>query len=447
MDAATLAEALADEHPQLRTEFDALAAHRDHLAPGPAVVLEDSADIPLIDRLPAAEGFQLRARIRAGDGDLVLANPRPPRGFEEYYADRLGLGRVRWLHPGAGLELSASTLRSDACMRELVERARAGGLHVKPYLASEAVWDLVTALSRAAGAPLPVAGPPPHLCALANDKTWFLPVAARLLGEDSVPPFRVARSERELSQALTDLPARHVAIRVPTSTAGLGLHMVDTSPPPLVTPPTAPLTPDDLPALVIGWLEPVLASPSVHLWIPPLHHGDPTCDGVILQTFSDPLGTRFSGGVTASLPHPVDARLRSHSLALARLLQLLGYVGRCSLDFILVGDHLEDAAMLCVDCNARWGGASVVVSLVRAVHGRAHRPFAFGFLYDDRLKDADLGELISRLGVGPDDLIVYNAGCMEGAGRLDVAVLADSPQQAMGRLRNDIPTLLDKALQ
>ena len=48
---------------------------------------------------------------------------------------------------------------------------------------------------------------------------------------------------------------------------------------------------------------------------------------------------------------------------MAVVLQHLGYVGRCSLDAILVGNDETTARLYWVECNGRWGGASIPMTL------------------------------------------------------------------------------------
>ena len=50
---------------------------------------------------------------------------------------------------------------------------------------------------------------------------------------------------------------------------------------------------------------------------------------------------------------------------MATVLQHLGYIGRCSLDAIVVGSDQASARHYWVECNGRWGGASIPLTLNR----------------------------------------------------------------------------------
>jgi hypothetical protein len=405
-----------------------------------------------MDQLPYPDSFQLRARLRAGDGDTIVCRPRPPGGFGEYYSDRLRLGRPVWLHPDSDMDLCTAAWKDDRTSAALVRAAREGA-YLHPYHASEAAWGLAGRLARAAGRTVPVLGPPPRLCRLANDKAWFLGVAAELLGADAIPRMRVTRRFAEFQPAVREFSrlSSKLAVRLPDSAGGLGMRVF----------PTYPLCrldgrelaawaadvyrelglSDGSPVLVTSW-EPTLASPSIEAEIPPGTAAAPVFSGVIDQTFTDAECSQFGGGVAGTLPPEIVRCIRQHTSAVAAFLQELGYVGRFSLDFIVTGESFTDAKVRVVDCNARWSGSAVVGTLLdRLFSGRRPQGYAFGFVRHPSLRAVPLSVLIERLEndlwdptTGSGDLIIYNVGHLAVSGRVDVVAIADDPERARRRL-------------
>ena len=72
----------------------------------------------------------------------------------------------------------------------------------------------------------------------------------------------------------------------------------------------------------------------------------------------------------------MDAALGREAGRLAFFLQQLGYVGRCSFDAIILGEDLEHAELHWIECNGRWGGVSIPMTLMnRLVGDWTKRPF------------------------------------------------------------------------
>ena len=68
--------------------------------------------------------------------------------------------------------------------------------------------------------------------------------------------------------------------------------------------------------------------------------------------------------------------MASESGRLGFFLQQLGYVGRCSFDAIILGDDLEHAELHWIECNGRWGGVSIPMTLINRLTGDwTRRPF------------------------------------------------------------------------
>lgn len=447
---------------ELRAQKAATIDRRKWAAAGRAVLFDDYSAIRLMDQISYPDGFQLRARLRAGDDDIILCRPRPPSGFDDYYSERLQLGHPVWLHPDSEMDLCAAAWNDSRTSAALVEAAR-GGAYLHPYHASEEAWQLAGRLSRAAHRSVPVLGPPPRLCRLANDKSWFLSMVAELLGAEAIPRLRVTRRFAEFPAVVQEISRRSpkLAVRIPDSAGGLGMRVFATdslrrlSQQAIVAWAAEVYRDlglrDGFPVLVTSWEE-TLASPSIEVRIPP-GVAAPICGRVIDQVFTDVERSQFGGGVAGLLPYEIVRRLHRHALAVAILLQGLGYVGRLSLDFIVIGRSFVEADVRVVDCNARWSGGSVLGAMLDRLFSQ-HRPlpYAFGFLRHPLLRAVPFHVLIERLedrlwnpSTGRGDLLVHNVGHLASSGRVDIVVLADDAETARCHLHDLSQAVADGA--
>jgi len=64
--------------------------------------------------------------------------------------------------------------------------------------------------------------------------------------------------------------------------------------------------------------------------------------------------------------------LASEGTRLAVLLQELGYFGRCSFDAVISGPDLDNAELHWIECNGRWGGVSLPMTLANRLSGGSH---------------------------------------------------------------------------
>ncbi|MDH3595478.1 MAG: hypothetical protein OEU09_01285 [Rhodospirillales bacterium] len=385
----TAGRLLADE-PLLRVTEPFGATVTTGLGPWPGFFLEDHSWISLFDRRSDI-AYSYRALLLAGAGDLVaIAAPRNI-AFEHYCRDLLGLGRAEVLVPavsGAGLPLAVRCAKDPAVLDRVAERARSGGgLNVVPYMGTGGVWMLAGKVAARSGVEVRVAAPPPRLTRRVNDKLWFAQRVIELFGGRALPPASAAFSLAALAGRLAALARRHAAVAVKlTGSASSAGNLV--------------LESDELagvslgalrnrlhrllqrigwrgefPLLVTAWEHPIIASPSVQLWIPERGAGDIAVEGIFDQTV---VGTArmFSGAAQTALPGRWQSLLAHEAALLGCLFQELGYFGRCSFDAILVGDHLASAELHWIECNGRWGGTSIPMTLVnRLVGDWRRRPF------------------------------------------------------------------------
>jgi hypothetical protein len=351
--------------------------------PWPALVIEDHSAIALFETAGDL-AYSYRAMLLAGGGDLVVIGVPPSPSFEAYCREVLGLGRVEILRPRAGAAHNSLALRAaddfDLVARAAQRARRSGGLNLLPYMGTGGVWTLAGRIAVRAGRPLRVAAPPPRLARRVNDKLWFALRIAEVLGPQAAPTTASAYGLAALAGRVRAMSERFasVAVKLVDSASSAGNLVLDARE--LADLPLVTLARrlrwtlhglgwrGGFPVMVSAWEAPVLASPSVQLWLPPRGAGLPVIEGVFDQTV---LGRSavFSGATQSALPPAWLARLAGEAGRLAVLLQELGYVGRCSFDAILVGETGADAALHWVECNGRWGGVSIPMTLANRLLG------------------------------------------------------------------------------
>jgi hypothetical protein len=371
------------------------------------------------------------------------------RSFETYCRETLRLGQVNIVSPALSTpdKSLATYCRHDPdVLAQLVARARQhGGMSVKPHIGTGAVWALAATIAAQSGITVRVAAPPPRLTQRVNDKLWFTRRVSELLGPRAIPPSYFAFGPAALTGRVATLAKRYeqVAIKVPNSSGSLGnLTLASSSlrymsvravQDRLLTLLRGLGWRDVYPLLVSVWECPVVVSPSVQLWIPEQAHGDPVIEGVFNQVVEGAVG-EFIGVMPTTLPETWRLRLAHESMLLGCLLQALGYFGRCSFDAILVGEDLDSATLHWIECNGRWGGTSIPMTLAnRLVGDWSRRPFVavqrghvqtpyrdFAAVLD-RLKD-----VLFRAGQSVGGVVLLIPGRFEDGTGLDFMVLSET---------------------
>jgi hypothetical protein len=360
-----------------------------HTRPGMSanlwLVIGDTREIALC-RIGREATYEYRLSLLARPGDLVVFGGEPHRDFERYRSQQIGLGPIVCVNPRPSpgnplLSLAERCLLDSAAFSQIVEGTKlAGGLTIVPYIGMGSVWRLAAAVADATGLCVYVASPPPRLTRRVNDKLWFAQLAAAILGEATLPPTYAAHGPANLAHRIRSLArsAERVVVKVPDSAGGVGnvclaaREAVDASLSDLRNRVLRLLRAAGwcgaYPLLVAVWEAPVLGSPSVQLWIPAVADGPPIIEGLFEQIFAGEQGS-FIGSVPAELPEKWRRRLAEDAMRLASALQLLGYFGRCSLDTLLVGKTFDSAVLHWIECNGRWGGVSVPLTLVNRLTG------------------------------------------------------------------------------
>lgn len=438
----------------------------------PSLLIEDHSGILHARASGADVIYKYRALVLAGEGDmLAVGGPRNP-AFESYCRDFLKLGRVAVLCPAAGGPDRPLAL---ACAEDagLVERAAreargAGALNVVPYMATGGTWLLAGRIARRARVPIRLAGSPPNLTRQVNNKIWFARRVREALGQNAVPPSQAVYGIVGLVGHLRRLCRSYefVAVKLTHSAASRGNLVLDSTEVAGLSPAAMRARLEQLmcmsgweprfPMQVTAWEVPLLASPSVQLWIPLAGAGDPVVEGVFDQIVCGRVA-RFSGAEPCQLPDRWKQRIALEAALLGTLFQQLGYFGRCSFDAVVAGGESGDAKLHWVECNGRWGGVSIPMTLANRVRGdwsaggfKVASPGTEGFgatdaaqflqRFDDALYRPGLhsagaillspGRLQAGLGI---DLLILGADAADVRRRSDslLARLADHPRGPM----------------
>ncbi len=425
------------------------------LGPWPALVLEDHSAIRLFEDAGNLM-YSYRALLLAGAGDLVVIGVPRSESFERYCRECLNLGRVRVLVPyddAVGKSITRRCLDDP----ELIERSadlarRSGGLNVTPYMGTGVTWLLAARIASCAECEVCVAAPPPRLTRRSNDKLWFAERVKELFGGAALPPSHPVFGLTALAARVADLARRHetVAIKLPDSASSEGNMVLDIGRTVLASPGRLRADLEDrlrgvgwlgrYPILVTAWEQPLLASPSAQLWIPPRNQGEVVVEGIFDQTVT---GTArvFAGAAPTALSGPWQDRIAQEAGRMGYLFQRLGYVGRCSFDAIVVGVDEARADLHWVECNGRWGGTSIPMTLANRLTGDWRRKPFVVIERDDlsgpaRPLDSFLEEYAEDLylpGRQSRGAVVLSPGQIERGSGFEVMVLGDTLEEARGQ--------------
>jgi hypothetical protein len=452
-----LAEKLKREEPNLAntTPFgDRVSAG---LAPYPSLVLEDHSWITLYETVGDVS-YSYRACMLAGDDDVVVVGIERCPAFEDYCRHTLGFGDFDIVSPPSqrnGRTLAVRCAQDPNFVQLIAERARrSGGLNVVPYMGTGGTWHLAGCIARASGVPVTVAAPPPQLTRRVNDKIWFSRCVREALGSRAQPRTFAAYGLTTVLKEVSLLARRDaaVAVKLPSSASSSGNLILDTSAfrrlslrrqrQELETVLKGTGWRGDFPLLVSTWESPVLASPSVQLWIPGADEGEVVVEGIFDQILAAP-SFAFCGAAPTRLVRTLQERLVNEAAALGFLFQRLGYFGRCSLDSILVGVSESEAQIHWVECNGRWGGTSIPMTVGnRLVGDWARVPLAIcersddrapSWLFDDFCRDMDAH--LFRQGGPPAGAVVLTPSRIESGAGYEFLVFGRDPDDLHTRVQ------------
>lgn len=412
--AVQLAVSLRNEKRCLKrlSQFDKVACKQ--LDDAPTLHIDDYSEIPLHNRERHAIYMQQRACLRAAPGDWVATTHPVDPDFVDYFEERLQVQPLNWIATRSKnpLKLALSCIRDRDARRKLSQAVRREGLrYIHPHLASFDVWELADWLREFTRMPIEVIGPPVDVCRFANDKVEFAELVVRLLGEEYVPQTVGAYCVATLSEAVRDLAKTHpyLGVKIPNGVGGHGNFFVDSkdirgrsllevhsyltnrfSSAGIAT--TGRM-------LVDVWETEVLKSGSVQTWIPPITVGPPIIEGLFEQLIEGEQG-HFEGSRLLDAPESMTSQIVDQAFLLTTVFQQLGYVGRCSFDFLLVGDAIDNARVEYIECNGRWGGTSAPMTLVNRLVDDSECELSFEtFRIGDRsLPEMTFPEIANRFG-------------------------------------------------
>ena len=415
--------------------------------------LDDWSEIQQVSTMEDPTPLQDRARLRAVTGDVVAAMVPPLDDYEAYCQDCLGLGAVQWLHP----RLSRSPANvATACWEDRVVRRKLlhalrdkAWLYLHPHMGTQAAWGLAALLRESSHRPVKVIAPPPGVTRLLNDKAEFANLVMHLFGPTAVPTTVAVWDAAHAAAEIRALSphVNTIGVKLPSAAGGDGNLLVSAADlrEHTLTEITAELKQllprwDWQPGekLVVNvWRKNTIAAPSVQVWIPPRQDGEPVVEGLFWQRIVGRTG-HFAGSQPVTARTEFHERITRPCWLLARFCQQLGYIGRCSFDLILVGESLDDACAEFVECNGRWGGTSLPMTLLNQVFGDwnarsftnrifqlpAERHWSFAEL------QRTLGESLFDRRTGQGHYIVYNPSRLTAVSVASIIALGDSPEEA-----------------
>jgi len=429
----------------------------------PVLRLDDFSGIPFLVDITGVEEYQHRARLRANPEDLYAAVTPATPGYEPYCQEKLNLAPVDFVQAApveSGLALARACSEGAARTRILQRLEADGSMTIDPFMGIDEVWELARSLAQSAGAPVSVVAPPPPVTWIANDKHLFSQLVESVLGPEWLVETRIGRSPEALARELLSLAERHaqVGLKRLRCASAMGNKVFAAAE-------IQGRSVDDVAAnvsrfldrtewqgdedvQVVAW-EQVDDSPSTQLWIPPAELGAPRLDGVFEQLLEGEHKV-FVGSRPSTLPPAVNTAAGEGSIAIALALQSLGYVGRCSFDFVLVGDPDGEFQLHFTECNGRWGGTSIPMTFLdRLLAGRQRPPYRAQDFVHPGLVGASFSDLVEQVGseaydaqIGTGRFIFYNTGPLEGFGKLDVIAMGETQRQAEAALEEDLPRIL-----
>jgi hypothetical protein len=198
--------------------------------------------------------------------------------------------------------------------------------------------------------------------------------------------------------------------------------------------------------LVGSWETEVLSTPSSQIWIPPAGDGPPLVEGLYVQMLEGMEGM-FVGSRPHDFPRELQETMVNRSWLLALLFQYLGYVGRCSFDMILVGEDLDSCVLQFVECNGRWGGTSIPMSLMNRLFGDwAGHPYSAREIVLPGLERVTFDELLRHLQPDVFDIrtargrfLLYNPRALTVRPGLNALALGKTWEEAESGVRVELP--------
>ncbi len=461
-----IAERLVSNEPALSTKYAFGPSVKSGMLDGPMLVIGDHSEIPLISA-EAGDLYQYRMALLARDGDIVAISARRTREFERYIATTLGLGTSEFLDVDSTrtplcVPLAKLCCEDETAFERIVAVTRDRGcLTIMPHIGTGHPWLLAGAVARSSHRPVRIAAPPPRLTRRVNHKLWFSELVSKVLGSQAQPKVFHTYGPAALVGQVTSLARRYdrIAVKVPDSAGSAGNISIwskdirDLSSAAVHSRLFALLHDlgwdDKYPLLTQVWDCPVHCSPSVQCWIPNQDEGQPIIEGIFEQIVE---GTEaeFVGSRPAQLPANLQATLADQAYKLTTVLQSCGYYGRCSFDAVFVGPSIDSATIHWIECNGRWGGVSIPMTLVNRLTGDwTSKPFVVVQKYVTIYPPLHLDDVLERLaerlfvpGQTDEGIVVLSPIGYKTTKRLHFAALGRTPERAVSRAKEAAGLLL-----
>ena len=429
------------------------------LSTHPCLHLDDLTGIPFTENVVGVELYQQRARVRAKTGDMFAASCPPVLEYEWYNRKVLGLGSPTFIHAfdAPRPDAVAEACRSGFTLHHLAALAnRSGGLTVHPYMGILSVWQLASELQDATEMPIRVLGPTPAATQLANNKVFFTQFIEEHFHSDWVAPSKQAHTPEGMAMGLYELAQKYpkVALKMPECASAMGIEVfaakdiLGAHPQELVHQIDAFLTEKEWeknsPVQMVAWLS-ATHSPSSQVWISGDTEEVPDVQGIYEQLFTGPEKV-FLGSTPSDLPKHIQTKIKDMSASVAKALQKIGYVGRCSFDFIIV-----NGKPIFIECNGRWGGTSTPMHLVDRIFPEGRPQYVAKDIQDDRLIGCRFKDLVEAFGdrlyrpqAGTGSFILYNVGCLAQFGKFDVIAIGATQEEAINQATVTLEQILSE---
>jgi hypothetical protein len=449
-----IAERLVSNEPAL-SNTDAFGPDvRSGMLDGPMLLVGDHRDIPLISD-EASDLYQYRMSLLARDSDIVAFNAERNREFERYLEATLGLGAAEFLEVDAvekrcSIPLAKRCREDHRAFERIIATARDHGcLTIMPHIGTGHAWLLAGAVAQSSGRPIRVAAPPPRLTRRVNHKLWFSELVANVLGPQAQPKIFHTYGPAALVGQATSLARRYdrIVIKVPDSAGSAGnislwskdirglssravhqrllalLHQLGWA--------------GNYPLLTQVWDCPIQSTPSIQCWIPDPDEGLPIIEGIFEQIVEG-IDAEFVGSRPAQLPAKLSAAFADQAYRLAIVLQFCGYYGRCSFDAVILGTSVRPGKIHWIECNGRWGGVSVPMTLVNRLTGDwTRKPFIVVQKYVTLSAPLRMADVLERLndrlfvpGQTGEGIVILTPPGKETTRRLHFAALGQTLEDA-----------------
>ncbi len=434
----------------------------DHVKSGDggktAILLSDRSEIRLLSNT-GTDPLAYRMALLASSGDGIILTQEKNTSFEQYLGNILGLkdfNSICLQQSDGPTEPTAIRCYSDpGIFKEIMDIVqRENGVTLIPFISTGSVWKLAREIGKSTETTAHIAGSPPGLTAKVNDKLWFAEIISGLFGEQSLPPVRTAYTPAGLTLHVHQLAKKwdKLVIKVPDSAGSVGNFPLQsdavrslgarTLRDYLVEVLSARKAQDEYPLMVQVWDSDIIASPSAQMWIPSSQDGPPELEGIYDQIIVGERGT-FIGATLIQLEKEMEEAFCNQAMQMATLFQSLGYYGRCSFDSVIVRDENQGELLHWIECNGRWGGVSLPMTLLNRVYAGLEKPSFIvtqlsgldytAFDFEDALEL--IGEHLYKLDGQDEGVILTSPNGIEDGNALQLIAVGSSLEKAEWHLK------------